>query len=124
MRRRRRRRPDHGDHCATTTTTAAATTCNADAHDTRLQSQRHTDRRTLSWTPAGPGNVTIYRNGIVISTGLNDGAHTDNLNRRGGGTYVYKVCTGGFAGRLFERVNGGLLAASTIADLPLSPASS
>jgi hypothetical protein len=47
----------------------------------------------LSWTPAGPGTVAIYRDGAVITTGANDGAHTDFLNRNGSGTYIYKVCT-------------------------------
>lgn len=47
----------------------------------------------LSWTPSGSGNVTVYRNGSLITTTTHDGGYTDNVNRKGGGTYIYKLCT-------------------------------
>lgn len=50
----------------------------------------------LSWTPSDPTtNVEVYRNGTVIATTTNDGAYTDNINKKGSGTYVYKVCVAG-----------------------------
>jgi hypothetical protein len=50
-------------------------------------------RVDLSWTPAGSGSVGIYRNGVMVAATSHDGAHTDLVNRRGSGTYVYRVCT-------------------------------
>jgi hypothetical protein len=50
-------------------------------------------RVDLSWTPSGTGTVTIRRDGVLIATTPNDGAHTDSVNRKGSGTYVYQVCT-------------------------------
>lgn len=47
----------------------------------------------LTWTPTGSGSVTVYRNGQLLTTTPHDGAYPDNLNRKGGGTYIYKVCT-------------------------------
>jgi hypothetical protein len=54
---------------------------------------RGLQRVDLRWTPSGAGTVTIYRDGAAIATTANDGAHTDNLNRKGSGTYTYRVCT-------------------------------
>ncbi len=50
----------------------------------------------LSWDPSDPTtNVDIYRNGAVIATTINDGAYTDNINKKGTATYTYKVCLAG-----------------------------
>lgn len=46
----------------------------------------------LSWSGAAGDNVDIIRNGTVIVTTANDGAYTDALNTKGGGTYNYQVC--------------------------------
>jgi len=37
----------------------------------------------------------VFRNGSKITTTANDGAHTDNINKKGGGSYTYKVCEAG-----------------------------
>jgi thermitase len=47
----------------------------------------------LTWTPAGSGTVAVYRNGQLLTTTPHDGTYTDSLNRKGGGTYTYRVCT-------------------------------
>jgi hypothetical protein len=40
--------------------------------------------------------VDIRRNGaVVIAATSNDGAQTDPINRRGGGSYTYQVCAAG-----------------------------
>jgi hypothetical protein len=44
----------------------------------------------LVWTGATSSKVEIRRNGSVLATTANDGAHTDNLNRRTG-TFRYRV---------------------------------
>jgi hypothetical protein len=39
--------------------------------------------------------VDVYRNGARITTTSNDGAYTDNINTRGGGSYTYRLCEAG-----------------------------
>jgi hypothetical protein len=47
----------------------------------------------LKWSGLSANAVYIYRNGTVISSSANDGAETDNINKKGGGvTYTYQVC--------------------------------
>jgi subtilisin family serine protease len=49
----------------------------------------------LTWSGATTA-VDIYRDNILIVTGTpNDGAHTDNIDARGSGTYTYRVCLTG-----------------------------
>jgi subtilisin len=50
----------------------------------------------LSWagTNAGVENVDIYRNGDK-TTVPNNGAYTDNIDNKGSGSYIYKVCEAG-----------------------------
>ena len=52
-------------------------------------------RVDLSWTDATSSNVDVYRNGNMIATTANDGAYTDALNVKGGGSYSYQVCEAG-----------------------------
>ncbi len=50
----------------------------------------------LSWNGAGSSNVDIYRNGSLLTTTANDGAHTDSTGNKGGGvSYTYQVCEAG-----------------------------
>ena len=49
----------------------------------------------LEWNDATGANVDIYREGSLIATTANDGAYTDNMDTRGGGSYVYQVCDEG-----------------------------
>lgn len=49
-------------------------------------------RADLSWTGADSSNVDVYRDGSLIVTTSNDGAYTDNINRKGGGSYTYQIC--------------------------------
>ena len=50
----------------------------------------------LSWSGATSANVDIYRNGSLIKTTANDGAHRNRI-RNASGNYVYKVCNEGSA---------------------------
>ena len=54
-------------------------------------------RIDLVWTPVGPGNVDVYRNGARIVTTLHDGSYTDNTGRKGAAQYVHRVCLAGTA---------------------------
>ncbi len=51
----------------------------------------------LTWGGAASTNVDVYRDGIVRATTANDGSYTDNINQRGSGSYIYKVCEAGTA---------------------------
>ena len=45
----------------------------------------------LSWSGASAGGFDIYRDGQTIATAAG-GSYIDNLNRKGPGSYAYKVC--------------------------------
>ena len=49
----------------------------------------------LSWSGLSGSSVDVYRNSAVVSTTANDGAATDSINKKGGGSYTYKVCESG-----------------------------
>ncbi len=52
----------------------------------------------LAWsgTSASATHVDIHRDGAVLDAGeANDGTYTDHINRKGGGSYTYKVCEAG-----------------------------
>lgn len=52
-------------------------------------------RVDLSWSGATSSSVDVFRDGTRVVTTANDGAHTDAINRNGGGSYVYRVCEAG-----------------------------
>ena len=37
----------------------------------------------------------ITRNGATVTTTPNDGSYTDNIGRKGSGSFTYKVCEAG-----------------------------
>ena len=49
----------------------------------------------LNWNGATSTNVDIYRNGSKITATANDGSYTDNIDKKGEGTYTYQVCEAG-----------------------------
>ncbi|MBI2621547.1 MAG: S8 family serine peptidase [Candidatus Levybacteria bacterium] len=49
----------------------------------------------LNWSGANTTNVYVYRDSVLVATTANDGFYTDNINQRGSGTYIYKVCEEG-----------------------------
>lgn len=58
----------------------------------KVKGQQRTD---LTWSGL-TGLVDIVRDSIVILVATaNDGFHTDNLNKKGGGSYVYAICPTG-----------------------------
>ncbi|MGY1839205.1 MULTISPECIES: chitinase N-terminal domain-containing protein [unclassified Modestobacter] len=46
----------------------------------------------LVWSGATSTSVDVHRNGQKVATTANDGAHTDAIGQKGGGSYTYKVC--------------------------------
>ena len=49
----------------------------------------------LSWSGATSDQVDIFRDGTFRTTVPNNGLYTDNIDRRGGGSYTYQVCEAG-----------------------------
>lgn len=57
---------------------------------------RGLQKADLSWNGAASNTVDIYRDGTRVIEGTsNDGAETDNINLKGGGSYEYRVCEAG-----------------------------
>ena len=56
--------------------------------------QKGRQKVDLSWDGATT-NVDIFRDGSIIANAASTGTYTDNLNRKGGGSYTYKVCEEG-----------------------------
>ncbi|HYT74863.1 MAG TPA: matrixin family metalloprotease [Vicinamibacterales bacterium] len=54
-------------------------------------------RVSLTWAGATSSNVDVYRNNALIMTTANDGSQLDAINKKGSGTYNYKVCESGTA---------------------------
>ncbi len=48
----------------------------------------------LSWSGMSGSSLDVYRGAIKWST-ANDGSETDAINKKGSGTYTYKVCVAG-----------------------------
>ena len=72
-------------------TTGAAPNISASGSGYKVKGVQTVD---LSWSGASGAQVDIYRNTTLIQT-ANDGAYTDNIGAKGGGTYTYKVCEKG-----------------------------
>jgi len=49
----------------------------------------------LAWSGTTAEKIDIYRDGALINTVDNTGAYTDHIDKKGGGTYTYKVCDAG-----------------------------
>lgn len=49
-------------------------------------------RVDLTWGGASGEAIRILRNGEELVTTRNDGGHLDSIDRRGGGSYRYRVC--------------------------------
>jgi hypothetical protein len=59
----------------------------------KVRGVQHAD---LTWSGATTGSVNIYRDGALITPTANDGAYTDRIGNKGGGSYTYEACeTGG-----------------------------
>ncbi len=49
----------------------------------------------LTWSGATGTDVDVVRNGSLVATTTNDGAYTDVIGSRGGGSYTYQLCEAG-----------------------------
>jgi hypothetical protein len=46
----------------------------------------------LKWSGSTAGYLDVYRDGVRVAITANDGAYTDPINKKGGGSYTYVVC--------------------------------
>ena len=77
----------------TPTPTATPDQITFGARGYKVQGQQRVD---LSWNGASSNNVDVYRNGVLVATVPSiPGFYTDNIGRRGKGTYTYRVCDAG-----------------------------
>ena len=53
---------------------------------------RGLQKADLGWSGATGESVEIHRDGALIVTTENDGIYTDDIDKRGGGSYSYEVC--------------------------------
>lgn len=81
-----------GSTSKSVTVTSGATTISLSLNAYKVKGVQAAD---LAWSGASSTHVDIYRNGAHITTTPNDGAHTDAINKKGGGSYVYKLCEAG-----------------------------
>jgi serine protease len=58
----------------------------------KVRGVQHAD---LTWSGATSTSVDIFRGTNKIATVANNGAYTDNINARGGGSYIYRICEAG-----------------------------
>ncbi len=80
------------DEIKTVTVSAAAGGFALSAAGRKLKGFQYVD---LTWSGA-TSNVDVYRDGALVkSNELNDGAYTDELNKKGSGSYTYRVCESG-----------------------------
>jgi hypothetical protein len=86
-----------GLNASTTGATASdSISCNGITLTTSGYKVKGLQKADLSWSPSATTLSTdVYRNGSIIATVPNNGAYTDNINKKGRGTYTYKVCEAG-----------------------------
>ena len=53
---------------------------------------RGLQRARLTWSGTAAPNLDVFRDGNSIATVGNTGEYVDEINRRGGGSYLYQVC--------------------------------
>jgi subtilisin len=53
---------------------------------------RGLQKADLTWSGANSTDVDVFCNTVKIDTTANNGAYTDNIDLKGGGSYTYKVC--------------------------------
>ena len=58
----------------------------------KVKGVQHAD---LAWSETTSTGVDVYRDASKIATTADDGAYTDAIGSKGGGTYTYQVCAAG-----------------------------
>ncbi len=77
---------------ASATTPAPGSLTLIEANGYKIKGKQHAD---LTWSGGSTATVAIYRDGTFIEETANDGAYTDNIGAKGGGSYTYEICEPG-----------------------------
>jgi hypothetical protein len=86
---------DNGGATSSTSQSVTVTAPSGITLSTRGYKVRGVPKVDLTWSGATGSNVDVYRNGALIISTANDGAHTDTLAKGSQGTFTYKVCNAG-----------------------------
>jgi hypothetical protein len=76
------------------TVTVAAASSGGGTLSARGRKNKGLQAVDLSWSGVSGASIDVYRNSSKWST-TNDGSETDAINKKGGGSYAYKVCVTG-----------------------------
>jgi PKD repeat protein len=63
--------------------------------DVSLYKVKGTRNADLTWSGATSASVDVFRNGAKVMTTANDGAYTDGIPGKGGGSFTYRICEAG-----------------------------
>jgi serine protease len=87
------------DNRGATNSTTRSVTVNAPAGAITLSARPYKvqgwQRVDLTWSGATSSNVDVHRDTVRVATVANSGSHTDAINKKGGGSYTYRVCHAG-----------------------------
>jgi hypothetical protein len=78
-----------------TVTVSASTTSAAPKLTARGYKEKGMQKVDLSWEGLSTTNVDIYRSNTKVKTTSNNGNTTDPIDKKGNGSYTYKVCAAG-----------------------------
>jgi hypothetical protein len=84
-----------GSKSVSVTVSASSTSSSTPTLTAKGRKVKGSQNVDLAWSNVTATNVDIYRNGAKIQTTGNDGVATDNINKKGNGSYTYKVCAAG-----------------------------
>jgi subtilisin len=77
----------------TVTVQPASTSISLSVRAYKVKGVQHAD---LTWSGATSTDVDVYRDSLLLVTTANDPpTYTDNIGKKGGGSYTYKVCEAG-----------------------------
>jgi subtilisin family serine protease len=82
--------PASTSQSVTVTAVPAGITLSATGY--KVKGRQHTD---LTWSGATGASIDVFRDGTNLGSTANDGAYTDAIGAKGGGSYTYRVCQAG-----------------------------
>jgi hypothetical protein len=77
------------------TVTVSSTSANTPTLTARGYKDKGNQKADLSWSGLTATSVDVYRNSAKTVTTANDGVMTDAIDKKGNGSYTYKVCAAG-----------------------------
>ena len=83
-----------GERSVTVTVTASSTAPSGGGPKLTARGfkEKGNQRAALTWSDLTAASVDVYRSNAKVATVPNTGAMTDNIDKKGNGSYTYKVC--------------------------------